>query len=697
MQSLFKHCVFLVIFIWSSSVVCSQKVTEEEKNRILEQRIELVAEENEEEELDYSHLTDILDHYFDNPLDLNKAEKEDLQELALFSDAQISALETHKDKYGALLSVYELQTIDAFTSYDLELLRPFIGVSRELDQSSVSLRTVFKNGKHEFFILGTGILEEQKGFSDPEDLGDPNSRYLGSPFRLYSRYRFRFKNNLSIGITGEKDAGEQMFKESQDGFDFYSGHAFWKYPGKINKIAIGDLQAQFGQGLTIWSGLAFGKSSDIATLKRNARGITPYASADENNFLRGISVGGKLENFEWTIFGASKKIDANLAVVDTSDSGEAEIVFTSFQTSGFHRTENELIDKDAIRETHIGGNITYIEGNLKLGLSGLKNEYEGDFQRAVQLYNQFDFNSNGNSVVGLNYDWTYQNLNFFGELARSENGNIGSVNGVLAALDPKLSIALFYRNIARDFHSILSAVPIENSRSINEKGLLMGLDFHPSREWKLSAYFDRFEFPWLRFQTDAPSFGHDAFVQLQWRPSRNFRTYMRYRVRNKGENVNDVLAPIDYASNVQRTNVRWNLDYKISPSFRLKNRIEWIKRTEELQEIENGFIIYQDVLFQPLGSPIDVKVRYALFDTDSYDSRLYAYESDLIYTFSIPAYYNTGTRWYAMIRYKFNRKAEVWVRLSQFTYQNRSTVLSGLNEIQGNSRTDLKLLIRFRF
>ncbi len=696
----FNRFLTLLFLLFYSSFFYAQKVSEEEKNRILEQRIELIAEENEEDELDYSHLTDILNFYFDHPLDLNKASSDDFKELGLFTEGQISALQTHIDRFGPLLNVYELQVVQGFDRYSYEILKPFIKVSRNLDQSSITPRAILKNGNHEFFILTSRILEQQRGFLPFEEgeEGNLNSRYFGNPYRIYSRYRFRYKNNLSFGLTGEKDAGEHFFNETQSGFDFYSGHLYWKSSGKINKIALGDFQAQFGQGLTIWSGLAFGKSSDLTSLKRNPRGISPYASADENRFLRGISVGGELSDFEWTVFAAPKRIDANLVLADTLPIGlEPELVFSSIQSSGFHRTPNELQDKDAIRETHLGANITYEIRKLKLGLSALRTIYEGDFQRNLQVHNQFDFNSNENSIIGLNYDWTFQNFNFFGETARSENGAIGSINGMLAVLDPKLSVSALYRNMPRDFHSILSNPVIEGSRAINEKGLLLGIDYHPNREWNLSAYYDRFEFPWLRFLTDAPSTGFDSFLQLQWRPSRGLKTYFRYRVRSRAENVNDPEAVIDYPSNVLRTNVRWNIDYKISPSVRLKNRIEWIHRDEEFREKENGFLVYQDLIYQPLQSPWTVKLRYALFDTPSFDARIFAYESDLIYTFSIPAYFGTGTRWYGMLRYKFRNKMEIWARISQFDFRNQSTVLSGLNEIEGNTRTDFRLMFRVRF
>ncbi|MEZ4759397.1 MAG: hypothetical protein R2810_06365 [Flavobacteriales bacterium] len=55
-----------------------------------------------------------------------------------------------------------------------------------------------------------------------------NSRlYLGPSYKLYTRYRFRYRQNISFGITAEKDEGEEFFTGAQpDGFDFYSAHLF---------------------------------------------------------------------------------------------------------------------------------------------------------------------------------------------------------------------------------------------------------------------------------------------------------------------------------------------------------------------------------------------------------------------------------------------------------------------------------------
>jgi hypothetical protein len=43
-----------------------------------------------------------------------------------------------------------------------------------------------------------------------------------------------------------------------------------------------------------------------------------------------------------------------------------------------------------------------------------------------------------------------------------------------------------------------------------------------------------------------------------------------------------------------------------------------------------------------------------------------------------------------MLRYKFNKKFDLWLRISRWIYDNEDTISSGLDEIEGNTRTDVK-------
>lgn len=696
---------------------------EAQKSFVIEQSIEMVAENSESEDADYTTLFDLLSIFYDKPINLNHKEiKSDLQQIRMLSDFQIDKLLAHIDKNGKLMSIYELQSIDGFDPQTIRNVMPFIIVTAEFYSPHISIDDMFKSATNEVFMRYSRVLEDQEGFYDQDRLtalygtnaasdsawkASPNKRALGSQDKLYMRYRFKFLTNLSIGFTMEKDAGESFLgnKKAQElfgikskkGFDYYSAHFYIKNIGKIKALAIGDYHVQFGQGLTFWSGLAFGKSTNIMSTKKNALGIRPYASVDENLFLRGAAATIGCGKLEFTAFGSRKKIDANINHQDSLSNIDGPSI-TSFQGTGFHTTVSELEDKDAIDETHMGGHARYVTRKLSIGLTGVHSMYGGNLERALQYYNQFDFNSNQNTVMGADYSYLHQNFNFFGEVSRSVNGGMAQLHGMLASLDPALALSVLYRNYQKDYQSLLSTAFAESSRNVNERGVFIAIEAKPSKYWIVTAYADQFTFPWMRFQTNQPNTGGaDYILQTRYKPSRDLDMYVRVRNRNKPKNTTDHLDDIDFAVRVDQWNIRYNIIYKIAESFRLRNRIEYTTYKRGENQREHGFIIYQDIMYKPKSSPFSFSFRYALFDTDSYNSRIYSYENDVLYFFNIPAYSNRGTRTYLTARYKVRRGIDLWLRWSQWHYNNVNIIGSGQREIIGNTKTEIRAQVRFKF
>lgn len=694
-----QRILLLSVIVCLTTNVWAQRTGEQDKFFVIEKRIELIAENLETEEIDFTTLFDDLEYFFDHPINLNRAESSDLSRLFLLSDFQIKNLGDHIRKTGKLLSIYELQGIDGFDVETIRTIRPFVFVSNRFDRPQLSFEEIWQNGKSEWFFRYIRILEEQQGYSDidPAELANrPNSRYLGSPDRLYSRYRYRYGSRLSLGITAEKDAGETFFTgEQKQGFDYYSAHAFFRDFGPINQLAVGDYQLQFGQGLTLWSGLGFGKSPDVLNIKRTGSGIRPYTSVDENRFLRGVASTVRLKEFDVTAFYSSKRIDANLIQVDSSD--QVDVAISSFQTSGFHRTPAELEDKDALRERHVGGRVSWNKSAFTLGATAVQTDYEGSVNRNLQNYNQFDFNSNSNAIFGIDADLIYRNFNFFGEVARSENGGIGYVGGLLAALDPRLSFSLLHRNYQTDFQSILSNGIGEASRSQNERGTYIGLVAKPISKFTISAYYDQFRFPWLRFRVDNPSHGSEYLVQIDYRPSKALSFYVRYREEEKYRNSLVETAPIRETRKQNRQSLRGNMSYTITPGLTLRSRIELSRYQLQGETNESGYLAFQDVNYKPLGKPYSFSFRYALFDTESFDTRIYAYENDVLYFFAIPAYFSRGTRTYLTTKFRFNRSIDLWLRIAQTYFSDRDQVGTGTERIDGNTRTEFKAQVRLRF
>lgn len=660
------------------------------------QRIESLLEETDEE-LDYAELLEELQILVQNPINLNNATANDLRRLFLLNDIQINNLMNHISMFGNLLSVYELQTIDGFDMQTIMAIQPFVTVTEDVRRRHFSFDDMIREGNSQFFVRYQQLLEEQKGFSpfDPEELeANPNARYLGSPFRLYSRYRFTYYNNISLGFTAEKDPGEEFFRGTQpNGFDYYSAHLLLRDFGTLRALAVGDFQIQFGQGLTLWSGLAFGKSSDAVNVKKNGMGLRQYTSVDENNYFRGAGATVGFGPIAFTAFYSSKGRDANVLLIDTLE--QDEMVITSLQQTGMHRTPGELEGKNAVDETIYGGNISYRSSHLSVGLTAYKMELGAEYQRRLSFYNQFDFSNRQNSNIGLDYSYILRNFNFFGEAAVSQNGGYALLNGVMMSLDQRLSLSLVHRKFSKDYQSLFAVAFSENTRVVNEQGLYLGLTAQISQAWRLSAYADHFSFPWMKFRTYMPSRGYDYLLQLNFTPNRQLEMYARYRIKNKPLNTQNP-EYIRQLDDVVRQNYRFHFSYSISPSFTFRNRLELIDFTYGDRH-EKGYVVYQDISYRHFSSPWALALRYALFDTDGFDSRIYAYENDVLYAFSFPFYSDKGSRVYLLARYRLSRNINLYARLAQTFYTNRDETGSGQDVIDGNKRTEIKAQMRIRF
>jgi hypothetical protein len=718
----FNFSFFFPAFINQSS---AQDTIQKADDSEVQQQLENLAEENQNEEADYTTLLDLLNQFKEHPVNLNNTNKEELEQLQLLTDIQINNLFDHLKKNGKLITIYELQGIRGFDLQTIRKILPYVRVNDNFNTAHFNSKEMFKDGQHVVTLRYARILEDQAGFAEIDSAklySSKNSRYIGSPDKLYARYRFTYGTNISWGITAEKDQGELFFKNNQrfkydwyeqslnkdpnvslypklnynNGFDFYSAHFYLHNIRFIKSFALGDYQATFGQGLTMWSGYSFRKSSDIMSAKKSATGIRPYASVDENKFLRGAATTIGFKKWEATGFYSRKHIDANIG--DTLENGEIAAI-SSLQETGYHTTPGEIADRHTVLQTIYGGNISYKGTQFSAGLTGMAYELNKDLKRTLSYSNQFEYSSRQNFNVGLDYNFILSNFNFYGEEAISKNGGIAFVNGILISLDPRLTLTITHRYYQRNYQNLLSNGFAESTTASNEKGLYIDIAAKPSSRFTLTAYYDRFEFPWLKFQVDAPSQGTDYMAQLNYTPSKRFDAYLKIRSRSKFKNTSgDAIEDIDFIVPYTQTNYRINTSFTIIPSIKLKNRLEFVDYKVDDGKTQKGFLIYQDITYSKIGSKFSASLRYALFQTDTYDARIYAYENDMPGAYSIISHYYRGSRFYLLLDYNVTRRIEIWLRFSQTVYDNKKIISEGsLTEINGNTKSEIKAQVRFKF
>ncbi len=93
---------------------------------------------------------------------------------------------------------------------------------------------------------------------------------------------------------------------------------------------------------------------------------------------------------------------------------------------------------------------------------------------------------------------------------------------------------------------------------------------------------------------------------------------------------------------------------------------------------------------------LDLCVRIAYFNADNWYTRQYIYEKDLLFTYSVPSFYGKGFRFFTYLNWQISRIVSWWIKPSYTLYTNRSSVGSGLNETEGNTRLGMHTQLRIR-
>jgi len=652
----------------------------------VEQQLENLTDLEQTETEDDSYLQQ-LELYRRNPISINTAEPSELRELRILTDLQIMNFISYRRIFGNFLSIYELQAIPTWDVNTLKKISPFLTVASTESLTDDFVKR-FNHGRHSLLVRFTQILEPSEGFKDTV----PETKYLGSPQRYFFRYRYTFKNVLQFGIVGDKDAGEQFFNGAQHlGFDFYSFHLFARNVGIIKQLAIGDFTVNMGQGLIHWQSLAFKKSVDISGVKRQSTVLSPYNSAGEFTFNRGAGITIRKGNIDVTVFGSVRKLDANRV----SDTVTYEDYVSSFLTSGYHRTQSEIADRHSLGQVSYGGTIKYLGNRWQVGVNAVGYQFSEPVKKSAETYNIFALSGSNWYNMSVDYNYTYKNFHFFGEAAADKNFNKAFLNGVLISVDPRVDISMVHRAIEKDYQSVNGDAFTENIYPNNERGFYSGITIRPTTAFRLDAYADIYKFPWLKSNVDAPSYGKDYLVQLTYVPNKQLEVYTRFKNERKQNNQPDNNTVTNYLDNFPRQNWRVQAGYKVTNAIALRSRAEVIWYDRKGKNAEQGFLSFFDFIYRPLTKPFSGVVRLQYFETDGYDSRLYAYENDILYSYSIPTFYDEGYRYYIMVNYDLNSRVSLWLRLGQYSYRNKNIIGSGADAIEGNTKTELKIQARF--
>ena len=707
---------FLLFAVAAKAQIAIDTLSAEALNELLIEQVERMAEDSDDD-IDYEELLDYYIFLSDNPINLNSDDMVRLVELHLISAFQFEEVKKYRRYYGDFMFLDELEMVEGFDAQTIDIIRPLVYAGQDKSKDKITFRKLARYGKHQLLGRFEQILEKQQGYLPIDDsalLAKPNSRYLGCPQKLQFRYNYNYRNQIRAGFVVEKDAGEMFFtdkvsdtiksllgKQYRRGFDFIGFHLYAKDLGIVKAAVLGDYQLSFGQGLTMWSGMTFGKAGAGSSVMKQARGIAPKASASEYGFMRGAAVTLGKGPFSGTVFYSHRWVDANVSVADSLDN-EAEFV-SSLQETGYHRTIGELLDRHAIRQQVVGGHLSYAIAHFEVGYTAYHTWLNVPLELRPSHYNQFYFQGKSLTNQGIDVKYVKGKYAVFGEMAMSLNFDstnliqtqrpwaLAGLVGLTVKPAGYLNFTVMYRDYGRAYQNLLSNAFGEGSRNQGQRGVYLGVEVAPAPYWTILAYADQFQFTWLTSTVNAPSRGHDYYLRVSHSFNRRTSAYLQFRSKTKMKNSTDGEVFSHYPIFYTKNTVRFNINYELGWDIHCANKAEYAHYRNEDGSNEHGYFLCQDIAYKPENLPFSLTFRYAIFDAKDYNARVYAYENDVLYSFSVPAMYGKGMRFYLLGKVKLFNSLTLYARIGRTIYSDRNTVGTGLSQIEGNHKTDLKV------
>lgn len=639
----------------------------------------------EEEEKDLLPVIEHLTHLSKNPLDLNECTFEDLMQLEFISQLQVEQILKHRQILGDFLDTHELQAVSGLDLQSVNLLSQVVSVESKIRWTPVNFKNLISLGKSDLMIRAKSFLEKEQDYQT-ENGEEPN--FVGNNHQYLFRYRYNFDNRIIFNYLGEKDPGETLFKpKTVTGPDFNSGYLAILGASKfIDQLIIGDFNIHLGQGLISNASYGGGKSGSVMQISKLAKSIRPYGSVNENGFMRGMAISGKAKIFNYMTFCSFRYIDSRL---DTMN--ESAVSIGSQSLTGLHRTKEELADKQNTYLLSFGGKAGIHAKSFRVSFNFTGNRYEFGLTGPEKLYQKYDITNQNVFHSGLDYHLRWKNLLFSGETAIMNLSSMANVHMVQLSLAKDLDLALLFRDYPSGYQTIFGEGFGESSGASNERGLYISGVFRLTRNIRLEAYIDLWRYRWLKYLVDGPSQGYEYFFKAEYSIRKKMQMYFQYKSELKLSNTSDDLSTVPDISNIIKTTYRAHIGYKLSPTIELRNRVEWT--VSRNGETSHGLLIFQDVIYKPLQFPVSFTGRLAYFDIENWDSRIYAYENDLLYAFSIPVYYRSGYRIYGNVRYKPFKNIVMEARLARSYYPFE--VLSEYGQV--NHKTEIKFQVKYSF
>ena len=322
-----------------------------------------------------------LSNRMQEPVNLNVATREQLEQFPFLSDIQIEHLLAYIYIHGQMKTIYELQLVEEMDRQTIQYLLPFVCIKAINNEPAFRWKSLLKSaakyGKNELLTRFDIPFYRRKGYEHT---------YLGPSVYNSVKYSFRYSDRLYAGVVAEKDAGEPFGAlHNRYGYDYYSFYLLLKDCGRLKALAIGNYRLSFGQGLVISTDYLMGKTIYASSFNNRSGGIKKHSSTDEYNYFRGVAATVSLAK-DWDMSGFYSHRSLDGVITDGA--------ITSIYKTGLHRSQKEADKKNLFTMQLTGGNVSYQHNRIRLGITGIYYLFNRPYEPELTGYSKYNLHGN---------------------------------------------------------------------------------------------------------------------------------------------------------------------------------------------------------------------------------------------------------------------------------------------------------------
>lgn len=572
-----------------------------------------------------------------HPVNINTADREQLESLPLMTPFMVASLLDYRVEYGLISSLAELSLVYGFDTQVVQDLLPFITLGEVSGLSASS-------AVHRKTLRQKLTLRSRTSFlRGGEEL-------YGLPLSLYSKYSITFKERYSAGLTLETDRGERGFPDFHSMFLHINDLPLGKGSGvKIASLVIGDYSLRFGQGLVLWNGFSMSGLSEPSAVCRRQYGITPYTSSDENDYFHGAGI---------TLAMAEPRLELSAAYsYNRLDARIEDGRFVTLPEDGLHDSGRLLEARNRLGEEVVGLNLCWRNDFLKLGTTAAFYRYALPDGRRTSYYNEHLRYDGWWGNWSMDFLFSSRGYRVFGEAALDRRASFAALAGSVLPLQDDIEVSFVYR--CYDYRYIATHSGAYSASSCNnEHGLTAAVKWSPRRSLRIGAEAAYTHFTYYRYGVRGPSDKLKASADCEWSLRNSSRLY--FKASFSWDNGRDTRVG----------KLRAEYLHSFGSGFQSVTRAEG--SLSGTDEAATGGLLFHEIVYTSPSEKLKSSARVTLFSVTDWDSRIYAYERDLPGSFSVPAYYGEGVSIYAMLTYKPCRWLNVSIKCSGTVYTDES-------------------------